>query len=438
MNVLAGKLAVSLSLLLLLAFVNRPNVLDRLSSSQFFWLSWAILALIRITAFILIFVVIGLAAQSDVVVYYREAKSALSGALIYRDFPSSYGPLFTYLEAGAVFLWDSPKSLVLLAIIVELGSFPLWLRIADRAFSDRIVRKSTLLYVFSPVPFFVVGVSGQNQCFGSAFLAMCICLLFQDRNALAGFVAGVSIPGVKFLTLLFAPVLWAFSHRRISFAAAFMVAPVIVYGWLLIADVDILVPLYLQLNDRSPGNLPFLFSLIGLETKTISQGRLWDAFLVISLAGVFIFHFVRSKLRKHSCLIYFVTLIGLTFMICSKKSYANYLVFFYFPFCILVANLGFSWKSTAMFSAINLAASLEPSLYFRWFRNVPVSNASLALPLGVSVSPIVGMVSFIVCELVLMSCYLWYFWKAWIQTSTSTANIRTFGKNDILVRNAGC
>jgi hypothetical protein len=97
--VLAFKLVVSLGLLVLLLIAVRLD-LSRLRDRQFTILSWATLAALRVAVFVVLYLLVGLTPTSDNVVYFAEAKSALAGGVIYRDFESTYGPLVTYMNAA--------------------------------------------------------------------------------------------------------------------------------------------------------------------------------------------------------------------------------------------------------------------------------------------------------------------------------------------------
>src|SRR2546429_355740 len=101
--VLLGKLIVSLALFALLLLSFRID-LSRIKTRQFTIFVWISLAFVRVAVFVVLYLVMNLTPQSDNIGYYSEAKAALAGGLIYRDFASSYGPLFTYMDAAVVYL----------------------------------------------------------------------------------------------------------------------------------------------------------------------------------------------------------------------------------------------------------------------------------------------------------------------------------------------
>lgn len=411
--VLMFKLAVSLSLLALL-LVGLQFDLYRLRNRQFTALSWIALALLRLGVFATLYLLVGLTPTSDNVIYFDEAKSALAGGVIYRDFESTYGPLVTYMNAAAVYLWNSPKSIVLLAILTELGSFPLWLHLARRAFDEKSARLASMLYVLSPVPFFTTGVSGLNKSLGAAYLGLAIFFLLKNRDGLAGFVMGLAIPGVKFLMALFAPAVWVFSQQKVKFLITFLVPLFALYGVLFMLGADLTMPFKMQLNYQTSGNLPFFLGLLGLDAASQIVQRFFDFITVASLAIIFLIHVFQTRIEKVGWLIHMCSVVGLAFMFFSKKSYATYLVLFYFPLCISVARNSFSLISAVQFGIFNLVATLEPSLLFRWVLNYStIRIPSLAFLTMVHRNPVYISVIFIICNLALVSFYCRFLVGTW-------------------------
>ena len=60
---------------------------------------------------------------SDIPAYYMPAAHAvLAGKLPFRDFTSSYAPLFPYLGGALVWIWDSGKMFALFSILVNAAA----------------------------------------------------------------------------------------------------------------------------------------------------------------------------------------------------------------------------------------------------------------------------------------------------------------------------
>ena len=411
--VLTLKLVVSLGLLALLLIALRFDQ-SRLRDRQFTVLSWTALSLLRLVVFVGLYLVAGLTPTSDNVTYFAEAKAALGGGVIYRDFESTYGPLVTWMNAAAVYLWNSPKSIVLLAIFIELASFPLWLHLARKTFDEKTARVASMLYVLSPVPFFTTGISGLNKSLGAAYLGLAILFLLRNRDGWAGFIMGLAIPGVKFLMALFAPAAWVFSRKKIRFLIAFTVPLVGFYGVLFMLGADLMMPFKMQLNYQTSGNLPFFLGLLGLDAGSPIVQRFFDVITVGALAVIFLIHVFQTRTDQPAWLIHMCSIVGLAFILFSKKSYTTYLVLFYFPLCISVARNSFSLAAAAQFGIFNLVATLEPSLLFRWVLDFSTSRIpAVAFLSMVHRNPVFISVIFIAFNLALVSFYCRFLIGTW-------------------------
>src|ERR1700761_2564908 len=59
--------------------------------------------------------------------YFPEAHWLMQHRLPYRDFPSSYAPLHSFLDASLLLLWNSPIAIILFAMLAEFLILPVWL-----------------------------------------------------------------------------------------------------------------------------------------------------------------------------------------------------------------------------------------------------------------------------------------------------------------------
>jgi hypothetical protein len=95
-----------------------------------------------------------------------------------------------------------------------------------------------------------------------------------------------------------------------------------------------------------------------------------------------------------------IALLGLVFMLVSKKSFTGYAVFFMYP-AILVLNLGLAslWTRIGFLLVFNVLLASEPSFWFHFGGN--------GLPLGVWLHASGGFrpLLFIAIDLALLGCY---------------------------------
>src|SRR5579875_1188255 len=106
----------------------------------------------RLALFIGIFFVLHLPVRGDIPSFYvPEARSLMQHKLPYRDFASSYAPLHTFLDAAALSIWNSPRAIILIAILAECFILPVWMRAARLFAPERAVRIAAVLYVTSAI-----------------------------------------------------------------------------------------------------------------------------------------------------------------------------------------------------------------------------------------------------------------------------------------------
>lgn len=408
--VMMGKLFLGVALTVASGVVATWRGLHTMDARRFTLLATSALAASRLGLFIALFVILKIEPQSDVVAYYYpQAKHALLGQLPYRDFDSSYAPLFPYIVAAAVKLWDSPKSIVLLAITLEIASLPLWLSVARAATSERIARVGAALYVTNPLPLVSVALNGQNQIACALLLALSLFLVLRRSPALSGLALGASVACVKFLPLLLAPpaFLSAGRHKaRWSVAGAAIV--VAVYGLFALAGADVFKPARTESALISSGNLPFLLTAAG---ATSSRGIIgWGALIALVgvLGAIAIWALIRRMGDEPWRLMPLLTLLLLTFMLFSKKSYTAYLCLAFFPVCVTVAQQVRRRAGLFLFGGLSALAMLEPSLWHRWLAPRDLGVLWSSDP-GVTKS---RAVAFLCCEVALLSGYVIGFWKA--------------------------
>jgi len=412
--VLLGKFSIALlcgGLTILLLLHPGPQ---RLSPSQFTFFSMGLLLLSRLAVFIGIFFVLGQDVTSDVALfYYPNGLRLLEGEAIYRDIQSSYGPLFLYVIAGVLLVWNSAKAVLLFAILIEAISLPLWLRAGRDIIGERVTRRAALLYVASPVPLLNVALNGQNQVWVSVLMALALCLMVR-RNLISGVAHSMTLILVKLLGLLFAPALWLYAQRRFRWLIGFVAPLVIVYGIFIALDLDVLVPVRLQGDLVTSGNVFYLMTLAGLDLDVPTVRHLATGLLLGALVFVFLASWVRGDRRQTHQVFHLLTLILLTTLLLSKKSYASYLVMAFFPLCITLASRPIRIWSLLCFAAFGILAALEPSLWFRWLDHGDFGHFELLiqseLPEGLQRGRIV---IFLIWDILLLICYAGYFLLAW-------------------------
>ena len=359
----------------------------------------------RLGLFVALYGILGYAVPSDVPAYYYEpAKMALDGKIAYRDFHSSYGPIFPFIAAGAVKVWDSPKAIVLLAILFEGLAILLWSRVANRTLSAH-TKLGLLLYLCNPLPILNIAVAGQNQIWLSCFLAAAFGLFLAKREFFSGFLIGVSVLAVKVLGLMFVPYWWLNSKSKIRFTSGLILALAIGFFPFYWVGADILQPLKLEGAMMTSGNLPYLLSMFGFNPAGQTTGVLLNLILLASVGGMGLLLYILDQRRAKSGMsLLGLSAILLVFMLLSKKSYSNYLNLAMLSLCFSASEVLCRRWQQVLFILWCSVAALKPSLWHRWLAK-SYMNESLQNQLGCFKLSI-----FILVELILIGGYLAQLW----------------------------
>jgi hypothetical protein len=367
LTVVFGKFFMGIAALVVTLLAVRSKTLGSLPIRSFARLAWVSLVLTRVSVFVFLYLILGYAVPSDVpAAYYPEAKAALAGKLVYRDFFSTYAPLFPYICAIPVKFWDSTKSIVLFAIVVELVSLPVWVKVLASQFSDRTIRTALILYVFSPLLMSTVAIAGQNHVWISPFLAGGLYLLKKRRDLWAGVLLGLCVVSTKFMALIFVPVLWLLARRPKPFLVGVTVMSGAVLGAFRLSGADVLLPFRFQrsLGQESSGNVPYVLSLVGLP---IGSPLYVATAAGLMTAGCLLLWIYRSRMSNNVLMRCGLPLLFVIVMLLSKKAYTGYWACVFVPLCLLWSEqYGSRLAAVLAFAGWGITATLEPTLYFRW------------------------------------------------------------------------
>ncbi|MFL6428719.1 MAG: glycosyltransferase 87 family protein, partial [Acidobacteriaceae bacterium] len=268
---------------LLVAFLPLPSRLLSASQRTFDLLYSVLFISSRVFVFSLIFFVLHIAPRGDVVgYYYTEANRALHGALVYRDFTSSYAPLFSYIGAAILRIKNSPLALIVFTILVETCSVPIWFAAIRSSSPEPVFRRGALLYLVQPLMLFNVAIDGGNNAWIALTLALALLCFTRRRDAAFGASYSISLIAVKFLPLIFAPLLFLSARRRLAWTAGFLLPVLAVFSMFAAKHADIFQPFRQEGNAQLGGSLPLLFSY---ATGNDIPGRIADGITVFVLLG---------------------------------------------------------------------------------------------------------------------------------------------------------
>jgi hypothetical protein len=402
MSAIALKVLITLAGAILGARMLRSPHLFDLPDESFLRRILTVQATLSLALFAALYVAGGRQVTSDVPGYYIPPSHAvLAGQIPFRDFPLSYAPLFPYVGAALLRLWDDSRIFALFAILLNLLTLALWHRAAINA-GAQAAREASVLYATSG-HLIVQTLLGTNQVWIAAALAGSCLLLLRGSSQSAGLVQALSVCVTKLLALLFWPMLWIWAPRRARWLVAALLPAAAIHAAFALIGANALDALSQQSHTRTSGNLPFLLEpLMSPQSET----PLFDWLALAVLAATAVWLFVRARPspgQGPQPLFAGLALIGLIFMLVSKKSYTGYTVFFMYPLlltlCLRVPDRA---ARVAFLLLLNGLLVAEPSLWFHLGGNGQSLGQWLHAP-GSGWAPTI----FILIDLSLLACYAW-------------------------------
>jgi len=338
----------------------------------------------RLAIFLGVFFALHLPVRGDIpAFYFPEAHWLLQHQLPYRDFPSSYAPLHSFLGSGLLLLWNSPIAIILFAILAEFLILPIWLRAARLFASESAVRVAAVLYLTSSISLQFVTIDGQDNVIIAVLLGVGVLALARRREALSGALVGFSAVLIKFLPILFAPAFILAARRWLRCLFGFIAVLIIGYGVFAAMHLPIFYPLSVEGGQRTASDLPYLLeSLANYTPPTLVENSL----LAIVL-GILIAVMVRARVRSRTetpllrLAVFGCSSLNLALLIFSKESWPPYLVLTLFPLCLLLGEGGYRPVRLACFALFNVVAVTTHSIWatiFSQFLAQPFHHALFA------------------------------------------------------------
>jgi hypothetical protein len=291
----------------------------------------------------------------------------LSGEIPYRDFVTSYGPLFPLLLIPGLMLWESPGSIVLTMLTVEAAMLVTYAVRCERAGASHHWRVM-FLYVFSPLSWYWVGAVGTNTVVVGFIAMLGLALAERNRNLAAGIAVTAGLLFSKITIVLAWPGILFFGRRgmlsRVVTAAVLLVAVLA----LAVVGVDVGERVLEQRFRATSGNIWFLLSMmIDAESDSLHLKRLSMISLVCILAPLCLLfgwgRLLRGRAGFDSAAA-FVGSVNLIFMMLAYKTYPSYYAAFLVP--VLHSLLSDEDRSTRRLIPLVLLgsfATLEPRLW---------------------------------------------------------------------------
>jgi len=386
--------------------LRRPWLLDG-PETLFLRRALALQLTLAVVIFIALYVVAGQEVTSDVPGYYMpDARAVIAGQVPGKDFAQSYAPLFPYIGAVLLSVWNSGKIYALAAIAFNAIALAFWHATARATYDLAVARRATILYASSG-PALLQVLLGTQQVWIAAALAASACLLIRGRSFASGGAQALAAAITKVLAGLFWPVLWICAPGRLRWLAAVVLLDGMVYGAFALAGAHPLQALQREGDLHTSGNLPYLLEPLWATSARshLLSDSVAAAVLLCALTWLYLQARLLPSQRRSQLVLSGLSFIGLLFMLVSKKSPPAYAVFFLYP-AIVMCVLGLrSLRVQSWFLfGFNLLLVLEPALWVR-VGNWRSLSDWLALARGTGAG-------FIAVELMLLAGYGLLAWQS--------------------------
>jgi hypothetical protein len=331
----------------------------------------------RLVPFLLVYVLLQLAPRSDVPVFYAAARHAMLGQVVYRDFWSPYDPLFAYLTALPLWVWNSPKAIVALMIGVEGLAWWLTYRYYRNRLGGR-AQASALLYLLLPGPLLFCVLGGQEDVWMWAVAAGS---LWGIRRSGSSFGLGVWLVGLLLVTkalgvLIVLPLLVWVPRRGAFMAGLLGVGLPVLAGLYWLTGTGLLTPLMFVSMPFAPNLWTVLAPLIGDYLPYSGLLSTLGLGAVLGLSGWAAWRLRRAGIGYDKALPLLWVLCYGFMMLVHKSSFGNYAFIFLLPLVLVVAN----WHQRPTFLVLlllNLLVAVQPSYW--WAMHTPLFTRPVAL-----------------------------------------------------------
>ncbi|MDB5239732.1 MAG: hypothetical protein JWP57_357 [Spirosoma sp.] len=352
-------LGLAIAVWLLLAYRERVGPLLQRHERTTIYLTFVVL---RLVPFVCVYLVLNQEPRNDVEFFYRKATAALQGKLVYRDFMSYHGPLFSYLISWPLLLWRNGKVIVLLMALVELVIAIATLRRYRDASNTPVVW--FVLYYLLPLPFVALVLCGQEDEWMWGFCLLTLAVPPGRRFSFwCGVVWGIGMLTIKFMLIVFLIPLFFIVPNRWQYVAGLLVvglpSMLVLYA---LVGMDFLMPIQHSSLPMTPNLVSVLRPMLGTYLEQIPLTYLNWAGLLATIGGAsLVGHRYRLIGYRPLLPLLYVFTFGL-FMICLPSSPGFYLYAHALPLVFVVLSSGRGRQAWPAFIVLNVLAVVQTIL----------------------------------------------------------------------------
>lgn len=322
-----------------------------------------LLLAVRVVPFVAVFLVLNETPRGDIPFFYWKADLAHQGKLVYRDFWSFHSPVFSYILALPLFLWNSPKAIVALMGLGEAICLWLTYRFYQKTAPADAFWKA-VVYLLLPAPLIICLLGGQEDIWLWGFGVGGILLWQRSGSAFRlGLLMALSLSTLKITFILIVFPLFFLIQDKIRFIGALLTVGIPALGLCyLLVGWEFLMPVQHAELPFAPNFStvlrPFSFGLIErLPLKLLNQLGMG---ITLSVAGYVGWKFRAKPLEKVFPGVWIITF-G-TFMLVQPSAMAYYLFLFLVVLVFELTTLT-NPRSLLLLLAINLLVVIQPFVF---------------------------------------------------------------------------
>lgn len=403
-TVFAVKLFVSIILCGVIWFVVRYRYrLEPLVQKRENLVIAALLVTLRVVPFIAIFLVLNETPRGDIPFFYWKAELAHQGRLVYRDFWSFHSPLFSYILAVPIFIWNSPKAVVALMGVGEAVCLWVTYRFYRRAAPVDAFWKA-VIYLLLPGPLIICLLGGQEDIWLWGFGLWSVMVWQRTHDSFKiGLVMALALLTLKvtFVIIVF-PVFFMLAYRKrggrfvgalLSVGLPALMILYLLLGWLFLMPVQ-------------HAELPFAPNLTtvlrpftgGLLARIPLHYLNWIGMaLTLTVATLTGWHFRQKPFERVFPALWVITFGSFQLFLPSAMAY--YLFLFLIVLVFELTDLNKAGQ-VALLLAINLLVVIQPFVMIyleqpRFNSFVPLQSPPLLLEYGLEVAFVISVVYYI-------------------------------------------
>jgi hypothetical protein len=372
MDTLLPKFAISIicSIVFLLILFNKEKIQQLTKNRENIYFFSAII-LSRFLPVFIIFYALDYDATSDVKMFHTWAVTAKDGYFVYRDFKAPYAPLYPYITALPLFIYNHPNSILALMVVIESVILSITYNYFSKKTSISTSLYNSLLYLSLPATFVLSVISGQEDIWMWGVIVVSLWAYNKTFDSLwVGIILGIGMIVTKVIFVFSLPIAFILLSKKIRFLTGLAIIGLPTLAILVYFGGDsFLLPIQEANNPRTPNIWsilnPFFKVYDGIGIKNLNLIGLITNILVI------VYLSIKSKNNqpfvKAFPLIWIVSTCWLMFI--QQSSLSNYCYIFLMPLVFLFTE---NKKALIVALLFSFACTIQPPIW--WGQKMPIYN----------------------------------------------------------------